>query len=983
MESRTLAGAKKSLGTAIKVADSRREIENGKEYPIYLSILGTGKNEGSFQSFQGSVSFQDGVGRVSSNLYKQLGMGASLKVNGDSIELSGKDTDGFSVVANADGISILGRDKEEEELDQDPAQPTASKKEDLKHSGAREAKNLMEKQNSTKVRKQRQDLVAESNRLLDQDFQNTVRGMNRMLRMLMYMEQMNTKAAGTLHQANSLRYAEKSKTLAQICTIHNEVHNLNRTLISLENEAQRTYEMQANKKPVSNYQYTTPDKFYNLPYYERVQLAKSLQVVADTYAKANGMDKDSVSSVFLNSLGFNIFDEKYTKSAPTDYISFSRNVSRSEAQKIGDKNSDAPTESSMSAKGDDLTRTRVDVDFSKYTSEQIIAFRDKYYPILPSGTPKNQIEENKKIREFLNGMIFGRNLTGHHIDNLPLTSDQIVEKTNDGYLLYRKTTGKPRYNGVLHVGEDGIVKSYEFSGGTNTKLQNAKLEALEKLREEYPEVEQIRSEQTYKVIPSRTAETSSTREDFAFDSELNLQPTYTCSISPIAETPYSQATETATAETADYRVSYTSADSDSTTPNDNENDKRYTRYNSLLENTITEYDNSVKPEDLEWLHLYDTPTLSPVDTFVEKMASKSHDEVEMVCKRLEELPDKQLEERESLEESFSERTMKLVIYELKLSRTELKQQLTEEAGILSKDKSLTPTRRKQLLTLKQDEIKKKQQKRLYERLMKQKLEQRQQLAKLLSKQSQERANLAALVDSKLDHYYSLLEEAQKNKIQPIDNYSRSAMNHLLGDVSSMEERCSHLYHYYMENGNTQGARALLEIFSKLQGMKAETTQSTSTRDGNRGDSNTRPNIDPFLETSQTASSIRTDRINPSHVQLYPPTPEHLRNGKKRIPIKETKSQLYEDLTTTPERENPPAYFNDNIEIQSQIYGAGESFMDAIDKTGPVPNHYKELMFEMFFNTGNPNVVASGKRPVYTPKTPNPEQTKPGGAGPIK
>lgn len=970
MESRTLSGAKESLGTAIKVADSRREIENGKEYPIYLSILGTGKNEGSFQSFQGSVSFQDGVGRISSNLYKQLGMGASLKVNGDSIELSGKDTDGFSVIANADGISILGRDKEEEELDQDPAQPTASKKEGLKHSGAKEAKDLIEKQNSAKMRKQRQDLVAESNRLIDQDFQDTIRGMNRMLRLLMFMEQMNTKAAGTLYQANSLRYAEKSKSIAQICSMHDQVHTLNRSLISLEREAQRTYEMQALKQPVSTYQFTNPDKFYNLPYYEQFELAKSLQAVAQTFASANNLDKDAVSSIFFNSLGFNVFDEKYTQGAPTDYVSFSRNVSRepgSKSDKASD-NSMADLIRDVGASGE-LVRTRVDVDISKYTPEQIIAFLDKYYPAkAPEGATKKQRELNKDIRQFFTGIIFSRNLKGQSVDNLTLASDQIVQKTDKGYLLFQETNSKkgPKYMGKLQVDEQGIIQAYELTGGTNTRIQNAKLDALEKLREEYPEVQQDKSEHTYTVESHHSAVSTSSGNGVSFDSEFNLTPTYTCSITPVPGQPEGPTVETPITGSPAYQFTETPTDSSSTTtPYDNETDKHDLMPDNSIDQAMANFNNSISPEDLEWLNLCETPHVTPVNTSVEKQAMKSHDEVEIVCRKLAELPDKQLEEREALEATFTERTMKLVFYELKLSRTELKQQLTEEAGILSKDKSLTPTRRKQLLALKQDEIKKRQQKRLYERLMKQKLEQRQQLAKLLLKQSKERVALAELVDAKLDHYYRLLEEAQQYKVQPIDQFSKSAMTHLRGDVSSMEERCAHLYHYFMENGNTQAAQAIIEISSKLKVVKEETSRSTTREEDVTSTRST-------SESSPNTSNIDFTKVDPEHVHDHP-------QGPSAYAIDFTKV----DPTHVHDHPQGPAdYLNERISTQTSIFERPEDFMEALNETEGMSENYKKLAFELFFNTGNPNVVAASKRPIYQPKAPSAEQTKPGN-GPIK
>ena len=992
MESRTLAGAKKSLDTAIKVADSRREIENGKEYPIYLSILGTGKNEGSFQSFQGSVSFQDGVGRVSSNLYKQLGMGASLKVNGDSIELSGKDTDGFSVVANADGISILGRDKEEE-LDQGAPQSAPSKKEDLKHSGAREAKNLMEKQNSAKMRKQRQDLVAESNRLLDQDFQNTVRGMNRMFRMLMFLEQMNSKAAGTLAQANSLRYAEKSHSMAQINNTHDQVHDVINRLKDLEKETQLALEMNVLQKPSEQInKETNPNFFYTLPLHEQCKVVDAFKEISSYIAVANGVDEKIVAETLFGGLNIDIYDPIFKSKKPTQYVTISSRPSKKivpeEINKSGvEKNDDNTSTPVREAKVNSSSTRQDSIDLSAYSTEQITAFIDKYYPKqCPAGTPDGQKKINKSVRKFFEGLLFSENLMGQNVSNLNLLEGQVVrEDKNKGCYILGSIgkNGKFIYSGDLHVGPDGTIEAFELPDGSNRKHQQAKLEAIDKLREEYPEVEQSRISYEVPAPDSDSKAPAPVMQSFPFTTEGVYNPedtaTYTLSfneykihdyISGIATTAEtSNSTKTGpldpsirtNTETANASLS----NDDSSNKNQNYKD-RVDHYSEMIENSMSPVNNFHGKIDLS--ALLDRPEVAPVEVFVDKKLGKAQDEVEAMCQKLAELPDKQLAERTSMEETFTERTMKIVIYELKLSRTELKQQLTEEAGILSKDKSLTPTRRKQLLALKQDEIKKKQQKRLYERIMKQKIEQRQQLSKLLIKQSKERANLAEVVESKLDYYNNLANNIEQRKANVIDNMSKHALSHLYKDLDNAKQLCDRLYTQFMESGNTQGLKVIRGLRNDIEVLQTSSTQnrynpnSFSTADSASIDNSNDGILDTYIEgTAEYGDNPRQKDGRITNNNGEPETGSQ--TGKVKKKGFQNPGLHYLNLKSFVQ-----ALVKDNPHLARTVNGMNEK--------------ETEITTQIFYDLRNPNVVAaSNDRLSYPISGINPEQTKPGNNGP--
>lgn len=201
MESVTLSRAKKSLDIAKKVADNNRQLEDGKEYPINLSIIGAEKD--SVECIQGTVTFKDGVGKVSPNLFEHLGVGASLSYKDNNITLTGKDAETFAVSSNFNGINIVGREKSEKENMKD-IDGNHLKKEDLNLKNVKDTKNArfqLDNKALKQKRQEMQDLRAESNEIMNQQFQDQLRNMPRLMRLLQMLEDYNYKIANS--QANA------------------------------------------------------------------------------------------------------------------------------------------------------------------------------------------------------------------------------------------------------------------------------------------------------------------------------------------------------------------------------------------------------------------------------------------------------------------------------------------------------------------------------------------------------------------------------------------------------------------------------------------------------------------------------------------------------------------------------------------------------------------------------------------------------------
>lgn len=897
MESKTLSSAKKSLGTAIKVADNYREIENGKEYPINLSILGTGKNEGTLQSFQGTVSFQGGVGKVSSNLYKQLGMGATIALRGDSIELHGKDTDEFAVTSNANGINIIGREKDEQEIDLDNHSTTPSKKESVKHDrSAASAKDHLNKQRLTDMRKHRQDLISETNKLMDQDFQTTIRGMHRMMRLLNLLNQINFKAADTL--ADSSLTDMNFDNYEGLNNAHKKVDKIVHTLCANEKEAQNRFHLEEKERAARNYNNTS--LFKSMTKEEQVDFAHTLRTISERIATKTGKKPDEIAKTLFSGFGVNIYDS-----------TFDRSSKYSAAYKLK-----TGPQATYTIPDNPKAETAKALDLSKVTKTDIAEIRKK------GATTRKE----RSVLRTLEYSVYGDNLLGQNIHALQTLENQQVYTTKKGDTILLKldpNTKKSTYIGKLHTDKDGLISAIEFPVQKNESTKKATIRTLEDLHATTLDnassqtssslynqpIDSSTMTFTVPVSTDKTHESSSyiditNAQSFStFDYANSSSPSNSSTNEIIVESP-----QTSTpASTEEISIS---EDQDTSTINNYINakastveidlDHSHADWNAIFVDNVT----NINQQHSE--HKHSDPK------FV-----KAHQQMDLLCEKLKELPSLQSEEYESLEESFNDRTMRLIFTEMKISRVEMKQKLTEEADILSKDKSLSATRRKQLLAKKQEDIKKQQQKRLQDRILKQKLEQRQVLTKLLLKQSEERVTLATAVENCVDEVVAV---HQNHKCSCIDQATKKALNHINIDIAQAEQKCAELYAYYDRMGLTSECTKIIDAFSEIQDVKEQTH----------------------------GSKYSDDRRSK----------EYIESVLKKIGCQ---NSITKDKSKDKSKNAGEVYTNTYTEAQAIYNTCPEAFSEFI-AAADLPESQTELIRSLFFFSDNPNIEASTFKP---------------------
>ena len=792
MESKTLSNAKKSLGTAIKVADNYQEIENGKEYKINLSILGTGKNEGSLQSFEGTVSFQDGVGRVSSNLYKQLGMGASLKINGNGVELHGKDTEDFAVTSTANGISIIGREKGEEELDLASNEPAPVKNAEKGKPKLNEtnAQNILMLSEAKKRRQMAQDLRAETNNLLNQDIQGTIRDMGRLMRMLLYLEQMNYQAADSLAMSKNLSEGWSASDIisSQLALeeAHAEVHSIIDSTRHLEllcgsELAEKAHDLK--RSPIGSINVSDQDFLKHMsPENRRVFIdtqRETITRIAHENGKTSPAEIRELGKILLGPFGLDIFDPKYDppkrfrllKVSPGNMKIAPDNKMDSNENKTSNKSSDAP---------------KLDTN--------------------APAESKGKMPKKVPLREKLDSPLLGQ-----HRDEIKLKPGQrIVDK---GFILTIGTNGKEKRTSKLIFDENGIVK--------------AEIYARFKVERDFSKFLAGKKSLSVDSMPESEATTSSTKSpaaiqpDLAVKDKSDLKPYTVTSPAPEANPTSSTPTtsEATTTDKASIDASATSSDADTTKK-------------SAILTEESSYDHTL----VDWNEVLSFSNIKPKCDYMHEEIESSRAEVASLCAQIEQLTLEQEQERERLDESFDERTFRLLVRHLKNSKFDMKKELNQEATILEGDKSLSQARKKQLLIKKQEEIQARQKKLMFEELMKQKLEQRTHFAKLLIKQSKERLALTNLIEKEVDNLYKLQKEHSKHA--PVLGYdSLAELIHLEGDLDTTITKLETLRTEALKLGRTdilplidKQHKAVLEARKKVAIKKEKVIQEQT---GNR------------------------------------------------------------------------------------------------------------------------------------------------------
>lgn len=857
MESKTLSKAKKSLDMAIKVADNSQELENGKEYHINLSMLGTGKNEGTLQSFQGTVTFQDGVGRVSSNLYKQLGMGASIKFSNNNIELHGKDTDGFAISSTPNGINIIGREKDEQEIELDSTTPTTSnthQKESLSKnlSDIKDAKSQLLDKKDKEQRQHRQDLKSESNRLFEEDFQHTLRDMNRIMRMLLILEEMNYKAADNLAMSQILSESWKTSDIIASKLALEETHHDLHSLINNVDQLELMFQSGATTQ-VSNYlsnpNLNDPHFIDKMPPDERRWFIKQNRDIITKIANDNGKytpeEIRAVGNALFSSFGIDFFDPKYDekKSYRFRVVGGNEKLSFPFGKKLnGDKNTpkenkpqlESSTTTPQNTKQTDQSLPGNDKRDTQTVDKTSISSGKLFYRELLKG---KTVEEIKQIK-LGPGKVFDE------------TAGTICKVQQDGSL-------KPLYS--LKFNENGQVEKTQIFG-------QRKHQAVRDLSKFFGKENSQIQLTTDATVHNESTVTTSSNESVRQDSSRNTQSPEgnpTEKTDGVTDTKTSPEKETVPVEHS-RRVEF------------QEGDLHYA---------------------VDWNGVLDNSTYNNQHYHLNHQIEGANDQLSIFCAEAEQLTINQEQELADLDASFDERTFRLLIRHLKMSKLDMKQELSKESTLLENDKSLSQSKRKQLLIKKQEEIQKSQQKKLLEELLKQKLEQRTHIARLLIRQSKERLKMVKLIKEKNDEIERLCE--QQPTCQIVDCDSLDELYHIQSNLSDAISKIDAMYEEAVKSGRAdliqilQGAKKVLKTkqednnasIKKIQGKKNRDSlkQSTEVRraDGTVLKSqNKQAFIEPFTTirnkiTNNTSDNTKYEQfIKDSAINHYAAEFEH-------------------------------------------------------------------------------------------------------------
>ncbi len=175
MQSATLNKAKKAAENANELASSSILLQDGKEYPVNLTVLSQDKDGKPIKQFvSGSVVIRQNEGKFSPDISSLLGENARLKVSGKNVSIEADQKHRCAATANSNGVNIVAKESTP----------------DKQHSN----ENYLDK-DSKQYRQELQELRAECNNLQKAEYEEMLKSWHIVFKYLGRLTQNNYNTA--------------------------------------------------------------------------------------------------------------------------------------------------------------------------------------------------------------------------------------------------------------------------------------------------------------------------------------------------------------------------------------------------------------------------------------------------------------------------------------------------------------------------------------------------------------------------------------------------------------------------------------------------------------------------------------------------------------------------------------------------------------------------------------------------------------------